>query len=378
MTRPKRILLPFLYAAKLRFSKAKLWFWINLGLIRSIMIVPYKGFGNEKEIFFVGRVLQDRRIGNSTLEDSTWRNIQKMRKRFMSMVIPGVRVKAEFMGMEQVAVSDNEGYFEFRIHPHLPMDQASRWQKITITLLDKVIKNQGDVFAEGRVFVPNTVVEYGIISDIDDTIVSTGATRLLEMLRTTFAKNAHTRKPFPGVSAFYKAMEKGTDGIESNPFFYVSSSPWNLYDFLMEFMDVHDIPKGPLMLRDLGLSREQFIAGSHSEHKLKQIEHILHVFEDLPFILIGDSGQEDPEIYLQVIKDFPGRVKMVYIRDVYAARHEAVEKIAEEIRVLGVEMLLVEDTMEAARHAITKGWIQEEDMLEIAEEKQKDEAINDL
>ncbi len=376
MSNLKNILLPFLYYSKLRVSKARLWLWIKLGLIKSIMIQPYKGFGNETEIFFVGRVIQDKGVRVSHVSDSTWRNVGNMRKRFMSVVIPGARVKADFMGMAQVAVSDNEGYFEFRIHPHLPMVEASRWQKITLTLIDPIIRNQGEVSAESQVFVPRGLVEYAIISDIDDTIVTTDAMRMWEMLKTTFARNAYTRVPFPGVSAFYKALEKGTDGVESNPFFYVSSSPWNLYDFLMEFLEVHNIPKGPLMLRDLGLTRDQFIAGSHSEHKLKQIEHIMKVFVDLPFILIGDSGQEDPEIYLQVIKDLPGRVKMIYIRDVSNKRTEEVNEIAQKINALGVEMMLVKNTTEAAIHAVSKGWINQADVLEIAQVKQKEEEEN--
>ncbi len=376
MSTLKTRILPILYAVKLSISKAKLWLWIRLGFIRAIMIQPYKGFGNRKEIYFVGRVLQDKGIGLSNLEDRSWQNVRKMLKRFMSTVIPGVQVKAEFMGIEQLAVTDDEGYFEFRLYPDQPMDRSSRWQEIKLTLVDRVIKNQGEVTATSRVFVPKGLIEYGIVSDIDDTIVSTGAIRLWEMLKTTFTRNAHTRVPFPGVSAFYSAMEKGTDGLESNPFFYVSSSPWNLYDFLMEFLDVHGIPKGPLMLRDLGLSREQFIAGSHSEHKLKQIQKILRIFDEPSFILIGDSGQKDPEIYLQVVKDYPGRIQMIYIRKVDTGRDKEVDGIMAEIRALGVEALVVEDTMEAAHHAIGKGWIREEDVLEIAEVKQKDEEEN--
>jgi phosphatidate phosphatase APP1 len=218
-------------------------------------------------------------------------------------------------------------------------------------------------------------VEFGVISDIDDTVVPTGATRFWEMLKTTFTGNAHTRVPFPGVAAFYQALSKGLVGYENNPFFYVSSSPWNLYDFLQELMSIHNIPQGPLMLRDIGLSREHFFAGSHSEHKLVQIERIFEIVHDIPFILIGDSGQHDAEIYLQVIRDFPGRVKMVYIRDVDPSSHEKALKIGREIRNLGVEMMLLTDTIEAARHAVSKGWILEGDIADIAEEKEEDEAL---
>lgn len=129
------------------------------------------------------------------------------------------------------------------------------------------------------------------------------------------------------------------------------------------------------MLRDIGLSREHFFAGSQTEHKLVQIERIFDIIRDIPFILIGDSGQHDAEIYLQVIRDFPGRVKMVYIRDVDPASHKRVLKIAEEIEKLGVEMMLVTDTIEAAQHAVSKGWILEEDIAHIGEEKKEDEGI---
>ena len=71
-----------------------------------------------------------------------------------------------------------------------------------------------------------------MISDIDDTIVRTGATSLLMMLRVVLLSNAHTRLPFQGVAAFYGALARGASGQDSNPLFYVSSSPWNLYDVL--------------------------------------------------------------------------------------------------------------------------------------------------
>ncbi|WP_192345833.1 App1 family protein [Algoriphagus sp. Y33] len=374
MSKKRNIPLTILYEIKLTINQGVLWIWIKLGLVKSLLIIPYEGFGNEKEILLVGRVIRDNRIGASDPEDTVWRNIGRMRRRFMSVVIPGVKVKAEFQGEEYVATTDEEGYFEFEIRPKKPIQAHVRWQQVALTLVDRVIGNQGDVKAFGDVFLPVGNLDYGIISDVDDTIIPTGAMRMMEMLKTTFAKNAHTRVPFPGVAAFYKALQKGTDGIESNPFFYVSSSPWNLYDFLHELLQIHHIPKGPLMLRDIGLSRTQLISGSHSEHKLEQIRHILSTYSGLPFILIGDSGQEDPAIYLEVVREFPGRILMIFIRDVHASRHAYAEKISEESKELGVEMLLVKDTLEASRFAFGKGWILEEDMGGIAEEKVKNEA----
>jgi phosphatidate phosphatase APP1 len=291
----------------------------------------------------------------------------------MTWEIPNVTVKATLDGQEWLAITDDEGYFEFEIkNPSFPKTDNS-WQVIKLELLDKIIPNQGDVQITSRIFIPTKLVEYGVISDIDDTIVPTGATRVWEMLKTTFLGNAHSRVPFPGVSSFYQALEKGTDGKENNPMFYVSSSPWNLYDFLMELLDIHQIPKGPLMLRDLGLSREQFISGSHFDHKLSQVEKIFRLIPSIPFILIGDSGQHDAEIYLQVIKDYPGRVKMIYIRDVAENKQDKINQIASEIRALGVELMLVSDTVMAAKDALSKGWVREIDVTKIIENKFTDE-----
>lgn len=355
----KKISLTTLYFIKSNFSKGLLWIGLKTGLIDKVMILPFKGFGNENEIYFLGRVLKERGIVNSSLEDGPWKNFKKMYKRFMSWEIPGVKIKASFQHIEQTVITDEEGYFCVHLKSPHPFSIDAPWQEIRLELLDPVVKNQEQVTAVNKVFIPYKNVEYGVISDIDDTIVPTGATRLLTMLKTTFLGNAHTRLPFPGVAAFYQALAKGNDGIESNPFFYVSSSPWNLYDFLVEFLEVHSIPKGPLMLRDLGLSREQFIAGSHWEHKLRQVEKIFEIEKNLQFILIGDSGQHDPEIYLQVVKDFPERVKIIYIRDIKTSRQTKLLAIEKELKNLGVPMLLIKDTGEAAAHAAAQGWIPE-------------------
>jgi phosphatidate phosphatase APP1 len=373
MAKVKKKVLSVLYSINHWLSMLKLWLGIKLGLIRSVMIMPYQGFGNGNELFFPGRVLTDRGIGISQLEDSKWRNFKMMYKRFMTWTIPEARVEASFQSITQSATTDEEGYFEFRMELPQPIKGDNPWQEIRIELVDNVIKNQKPPVVYSHVFVPPENVEFGVISDIDDTIVPTGATSLWEMLKTTFLGNAQTRVPFPGVAAFYQALSKGLVGHENNPFFYVSSSPWNLYDFLWELMNIHNLPQGPLMLRDIGLSREHFFAGSHTEHKLVQIERIFDIIRDIPFILIGDSGQYDAEIYLQVIRDFPGRVKMVYIRDVESASHEKVQKIAGEIGKLGVEMMLVTGTIEAAHHAVSKGWILEGDIAQIVEEKKEDE-----
>jgi phosphatidate phosphatase APP1 len=174
------------------------------------------------------------------------------------------------------------------------------------------------------------------------------------------------------VAEFYKALQSGRNGKRNNPFFYVSSSPWNLYDLLIDFMDLNKIPEGPLLLRDFGFGGNGGGASDHMGHKFKEIQQILEVYPHLNFILIGDSGQEDPKIYREVVRKFPDRVLAVYIRDVQLPDRE---KIALEIaKDMGasVEMVIVDNTVEAADHAVKNGLIFRETIPEIVEDKKQD------
>lgn len=358
-----------------RFDELRYEMHERLGRTDPIVIQPYRGFGTEKKLRVWGRVLEDEGIHEATDRDSIWKNLLASYRRFESDEVPGVRVRARYAGAEQVALTDEEGYFDLYLEPteELPADRL--WHEVDVELLDDVQPGRGPVQAKAPVLVPPVEAAFGVISDVDDTILKTDATNLMAMARLTFLRNAHTRLPFEGVAAFYRALEKGPGGDGANPIFFVSSSPWNLFDFLADFCDLHGIPRGPLLLRDLGLDRNKFIKAGHHTHKLAQIEHVLATYPDLPFVLIGDSGQEDPEIYQQVIKDFPGRVRVAYIRDVSVDERDAiVRKIAEGLGTPDVEMVLTADSAEAAEHAADVGLIDPEALPNVRAEKAKDEA----
>jgi phosphatidate phosphatase APP1 len=193
-----------------------------------------------------------------------------------------------------------------------------------------------------------------VISDLDDTVVRSSATNVLKMTWIVVRNNAHTRLPFEGVGAFYEALQRGEDGDSFNPIFYVSSSPWNIYDLLEDFLTVHGIPPGPLFLKDWSPT----VLGKHQDYKLGVIRHLLDTYENLPFVLIGDSGEEDPEIYLQTVREHPGRILAAYIRDVKSAERDAeVMAVADEAGKIGTEMVPVTDTVAAAEHAASTGLV---------------------
>jgi phosphatidate phosphatase APP1 len=357
-----------------KFDNLKFKVRKKLGRIGPIWIQPYKGYGNSQALYLKGRVLKDRNIRPAQESDSAWSNLKAMVKRFNSSELPGVSVKATYLDVEKTAVTDKEGYYEMTLTLKAPLPRKTFWIDVDLELLENIHPGQGPVVAKGQVMVTEGNSEFGVISDVDDTILTTDATNLWRMLKLTFLNNARTRLPFAGVAAFYQALQKGSNGTQNNPLFYVSSSPWNLYDLLIDFCNVHEIPTGPFMLRDFGIDETKFFTSKHLNHKTNEIEKIMSFYKNLDFILIGDSGQHDPEIYLQVIKDFPGRVKVIYIRDVtHEARRIQVNAIAEEMKQNhGVEMLLVKDTEEAARHAAGLNYIDPENIPDIIQEKIED------
>jgi phosphatidate phosphatase APP1 len=185
-------------------------------------------------------------------------------------------------------------------------------------------------------------------------------------------ENALTRLPFPGVAAFYRALERGATGADANPIFYVSSSPWNLYDVIDGFLEAQRIPTGPLLLRDWDFGR---LTNRHAGHKGTAIREIFDTYPELPFVLVGDSGQEDPEIYTRLVREHPGRVKAVYIRNVTpnVERTERIQALAREVAAAGSTLVLADDTLTVAKHAAMHGWIASDALAEVGGEKRDDE-----
>ena len=345
----------------------------RLGSYKPLQIVAYRSYGTASALYIKGRVLQDKKIAAPTDKDTVLSNLLNMYKRFESDEVPGAVVQAS-VGEETFNVTtDKEGYFVLKIATKQPIEEATLWHSIPLQIMDAPIPYEKEITAQAEMMIPPPDAEYGIISDIDDTIIRTGATDWLAMSRTTFLHNAKTRLPFAGVAEFYRSLQLGRNGKRNNPFFYVSSSPWNLYDLLIDFLDLNDIPEGPLLLRDFGLNQTPEDGGGHMGHKLKEIEQILQAYPHLNFVLVGDSGQEDPAIYREVVTKFPGRILAIYIRDVQLADREKIAvEISQSMQEHKVEMIIVDNTLEAATHAANTGLIFKAAIPAIEKEKEAD------
>jgi phosphatidate phosphatase APP1 len=305
-------------------------------VFRRVVISPYRGFGRTGELFVRGRVLVEKGVTRANAAEPLWRNVLNTYRRFQSDEVAGARIIASYRDSVVESVSDEEGFFRIR----LQSDAPGGWHEVSLQAPDYAAA------AVAHVLVPGADAGFGVISDIDDTVVRTNATSLLGMARSII-NNASARLPFEGVADLYRALH-----VERNPIFYVSSSPWNLYELLHDFMDINGIPHGPMFLQDWGVDEATFILAAHTEHKLAQIATLVEYYPDLKFVLIGDSGQHDPEIYLQVIQSHPGRILAAFIRDVTPdLRDKGVAEIIKQSNAAGVEMLYVSDSAQAIEHA---------------------------
>ncbi len=338
-----------------------------------LLITPYLGFGNDAKIILKGRVLQDKNYKTAQETDSVWRNLANMYRRFETDEIPFARVRASFQNAGKEVTADGEGYFDVELESS-GISASEIWHEVELELLAPVGKNSLEVKTKGEVLIPPDTAKFGVISDIDDTIMATNVASKFKMLLTTVLSNEHTRVPFEGVAAFYRAMQKGISGDENNPFFYVSSSPWNLYTLLIEFFKKQEIPLGPVFLKDFG-THTIFNSGDHQSHKLFNIKRIIDTYPKMEFVLIGDDGEQDPDIYRQIVRDYPERIRTVYIRKVSREfeNENDIEKLIKEVRESGSQIVFAPDSEFAAVHAAGEGLISTGDLAEVHREKILDE-----
>ena len=346
-----------------------------LGKTGAYRAVGYRGYGTTDRALLLGRVLEHTRIAAADATHTRWRNLLATVQRIDADPLPFATVRAVLGAHAAALTADDEGFIRRWLAPAVPLG-TGRWHDVALELIadgDPPVATAPGIPA--RVLVPSPNSTLGVISDMDDTVLQSEITSFVRAARLMLLENARTRLPFPGVAAFYRALERGHAGAVSNPIFYVSSSPWNLHDVIADFLDAQEIPAGPMLLRDWDIGRDMLRT---REYKLAQIREILTTYPTLPFILVGDSGQEDPEIYGAIVSEFPGRIVAIYIRNVspHPERSESIRALAQQVANAGSTLLLADDTLTAARHAAAHGWIDEDALRDIGTEKRADEGTS--
>lgn len=319
-----------------------------------VIIMPFGGYANQTSLVTCARVLEDEGIQHHE-DDSKLKNLWNSYKRFESDEIGGATVRVSWADKSVMLTTDEEGYVYLQTDHGLDLSATDAPSfLITFELLEK-----GRIIYQtnSSIYVTASSATFGVISDVDDTILQTGVTSTLKwrVLVNVLTKHSHQRLPLEGAGEFYERLHDGKTGMERNPFFYLSNSPWNIYDYLTSFLEKFEFPKGPLLLRDID-SKFLKKKGYETGHKYQSILTILKMYPDLPFILIGDAGEIDIDIYVSIAKLFPDRIKSICIRAVRKdSKTERVRQVMEEHPEL--DTVLISNPDEALVFAKERGYI---------------------
>lgn len=338
------------YELDLRFDLALRAAARRLGIERPLRVVPYRGYGTPHRVRVRARVLGDRGQLTPSLERGWVRGVGASVQRFRTLEIPGCRVEVVLGGSRDIGRSDDEGFVDIELGFAEPLDAG--WHDARLALVD----DWGlDAVAPVQII---DRAPLAIVTDVDDTIIDSGIANRARRTQAMFLGEVRRRRPFSGTGELFQALAAGRGG-EPNPVFYVSSSPWNLYDHLEHFFEVYGLPAGPILLRDWGLRRDGFAPDGRHSHKREKIQRIMADLPDHRFLLIGDSGQRDAENYLDLVQAARERIAGVMIRRVpirkgregtYAGWIEALEKS-------GVPVVEFSESDEALREAQRLGFI---------------------
>ena len=333
-------------------------------------ISAYRGYATRTHVFISGRVLANKRPVDHGKEQSLWRDLLNTYRRFETDEVPNANVVVHFAGAQHETRTDGEGYY------HLELPRAGLIDGLRFDAEARCVVRGREMSAVHEIIAVDRDTEFGVISDLDDTVIETNVTSFLTAAKLTFVGNAKTRKPLEGVAALYASFQNGNAARRVNPIFYVSSSPWNLYDLLSDFMELNEIPKGPMFLRDYGIDRAKLFSAMSHREKLDRTLKLMADFPELPFVLIGDSGQHDAGLYAEAAALHSRRIKAIYIRDVdpttASQRDDHVREHIKTAAQHGVPMLLVTDSNAIAHHAAEIGLIPPRKEAEVQREVAKD------
>ncbi|MBI6119465.1 App1 family protein [Salegentibacter maritimus] len=331
-------------------------------LIDQVLITPYRSYATHSRLYIKGRVLDNEPL--KIIKDANiFRTIKTTYKQFDTFEIPDAQVDLLLPGKVPATTKTNaEGYFLFDNDIKQNLAQyadAEGWLDYKLYYrgpMGKKTQLLENPFT-GSFLIPDPEAEYGVISDIDDTILHTGVTSFLKLrlLKNSLLTNAYDRIPLKGAAEFYQKLHKGRNNTPNNPIFYLSNSPWNLYEYLKLFLDHNVFPKGPILLRKFSTPFDGSLK-PEKPHKQKEITNILQTYTGMNFILIGDSGEHDASIYTEIAAQYPDRILAIYLRSVkHKKQMNRVRSIIDNFNTTPV--LMVESSQEAVAHAKGQGFI---------------------
>lgn len=273
-------------------------------------MVIHRGFGNKKQVFVSGHVFDQY---SETVVDkklSLFKTIRNNLKRYINKPARQVEVVVELNGVEQIVTTNYKGFFQIAIDTS---HEAIGWHYYEVRVPSLELKET----AEYKICDNEST---GVISDIDDTLLVSHSSLDLRKLYTYLSKGTNKRKPTRALNHILNHLSTYNNGVGASDYFYVSNSEWNLYEFLLAFFDLNEIPKGVYLLNSIIHHPLDFLRKQGKSkvegHKLKSFFQLLNVFPNKSFVLIGDTAQHDVQLFQRVLDKNAHQVKAILLREV--------------------------------------------------------------
>jgi phosphatidate phosphatase APP1 len=320
----------------------------------SFSVKIYHGYGHTHNLVVYGHAFKFRAKTTQNYSNNLFTNIVYLLKLFLLKPYAWAKVQLSFYGQVIQQTTEYDGFFKFEWKAD--ENVSAGWHQVKVELLAE----DGEVLAvnTGDVYIPH-ITQYAFISDIDDTVMISHSATIARRLRELFIKNPHTRKTFPDVAKHYNLLALShTDAANPNPFFYVSSSEWNLYDYLVETFMYNKLPEGAFLLNQIKRWKSLLKTGkSGHEGKLIRVMRILDVFPNQKFVFFGDNSQQDPDIYASIAIKYPKNIEAIYIRNIRPGRAAHTREILAKVEQQQIHTCLFSDSREAIEHSVSIGLI---------------------
>ncbi|MFB9310065.1 phosphatidate phosphatase APP1 [Agromyces hippuratus] len=265
-------------------------------------IVPYTGYGSTEWVRVLCRVLLSKPVDpDETSKRRRRRGEQGIRgwRSFTSVPVGGVPVVIEVGGTSIEVLADRGGVVDTKV----PVSLEPGWHRVTL-------HTDGAEPVEAPIWIVGPEVRFGIISDVDDTVMVTALPRPLVAFWNTFVLDEHARIPTPGMAVLFERLVRSHP---ASPVIYLSTGAWNVAPTLTRFLSRNLYPAGPLLLTDWGPTHDRWFR-SGREHKQENLRRLAEEFPEVRWLLIGDDGQHDEEHYERFALEHPGKVAAVAIR----------------------------------------------------------------
>lgn len=307
----------------------------------------YRGYVNDQELIVFGHVFESWAPDKYKIDRRGYKHAKSVIKMFTINPIENIEVTLEFKNLKVTTKTHRDGYFRFTIPFNEYLD--SGWHKYAVSCKTNGI----GIIEQGELLKPFKS-KLGIISDIDDTFLMSHTNSIFKKLYVILTKNINNRTVFDDVVPHYQALSRaGQEEGGFNSFFYVSSSEWNLYEFILQFARMHELPKAIIKLKDIktGISDFLFTGRGGHDHKYHKIKDIIAFYPQLEYVLLGDDSQQDPYLYERICKIFPNNIKAIYIRQTSKKQKAKVQEVLANVEHLNVATCYFEDSEKAIAHS---------------------------